>query len=424
MPRRGSTTSLERVSAVRGQGPLRAEGPARLSKDPRDALVVAYVRTPFGRYGGALAHVRPDDLAAHVIRAVLERAGIDGTLVSEVVFGASNQAGEDNRNVARMAALLAGLPETTPGITVNRLCGSGLEAVNDAARRIRSGEADVVVAGGVESMSRAPWVTLKPSEAFPRGERTLVDTVLGWRLVNPRMSELGYHPISLGETAENVCAQQDVTREVQDAYAARSQERYARANADGFIAGEIVPVGDVAEDEHPRADSTVERLAKLKPAFRSGGSVTAGNSSGINDGGAALVIMSREAAGRHGLRPLGRVVASASAGVHPDVMGLGPIPAVRRLAERTGIAPDRYDAIELNEAFAAQVIPCMRELGLPEERTNPNGGAIAIGHPIGASGARLAGTLLRELERRGGRYGLATMCIGVGQGLATLFERE
>ncbi len=395
-----------------------------MTGDPRDALVVAYVRTPFGRYGGALAHVRPDDLAAHVIRAVLERAGIEGTLVSEVVFGASNQAGEDNRNVARMAALLAGLPETTPGVTVNRLCGSGLEAVNDAARRIRSGEADVVVAGGVESMSRAPWVTLKPSEAFPRGERTLVDTVLGWRLVNPRMSDLGYHPISLGETAENVCAQQDVTREEQDAYAARSQERYARAKADGFIAGEIVPVGDVAEDEHPRADSTVERLAKLKPAFRSGGSVTAGNSSGINDGAAALVIMSREAAGRLGLRPLGRVLASASAGVHPDVMGLGPIPAVRRLVERTGIAPDRYDAIELNEAFAAQVIPCMRELGLPEGRTNPNGGAIAIGHPIGASGARLAGTLLRELERRGGRYGLATMCIGVGQGLATLFERE
>lgn len=395
-----------------------------MSKDPRDALVVGYVRTAFGRYGGALAHLRPDDLAAHVIRAVLERAGIDGTLVSEVVFGASNQAGEDNRNVARMAALLAGLPESTPGVTVNRLCGSGLEAVNDAARRIRAGEADVVVAGGVESMSRAPWVMLKPSEAFPRGERTLVDTVLGWRLVNPRMSELGYHPVTLGETAENVCVQEGVSREEQDVYAARSQERYARAKAEGFFTGEIVPVGEATLDEHPRADSTVERLAKLKPAFRSGGSVTAGNSSGINDGAAALVIVSRETAGRLGLRALGRVVASASAGVHPDVMGLGPIPAVRRLAERTGIPVDRYDAIELNEAFAAQVIPCIRELGLSEERTNPNGGAIAIGHPIGASGARLAGTLLRELERRGGRYGLATMCIGVGQGLATLFERE
>jgi len=395
-----------------------------MSSDPRDALVVGYVRTPFGRYGGALAQVRPDDLAAHVIRAVLDRAGIDGAEVSEVVFGASNQAGEDNRNVGRMAALLAGLPDATPGVTVNRLCGSGLEAVNDAARRIRSGEADVVVAGGVESMSRAPWVMLKPSEAFPRGERTLVDTVLGWRLVNPRMSELGYHPISLGETAENVCVQKGVPREEQDAYAARSQERYARAKADGFFAGEIVAVGELAEDEHPRADSTAEKLARLKPAFISGGTVTAGNSSGINDGAAALVLMSRARAGGLGLRALGRVVASASAGVHPDVMGLGPIPAVRRLADRSGIAPDRCDAIELNEAFAAQVIPCIRELGLPEDRTNPNGGAIAVGHPIGASGARLAGTLLRELERRGGRYGIATMCIGVGQGLATLFERE
>ena len=395
-----------------------------MSKDPRDALIVGYLRTPFGRYGGALAHVRPDDLAAHVVRAVLERSGVQAAAVDEVVFGASNQAGEDNRNVARMAALLAGLPETTPGVTVNRLCGSGLEAVSDAARRIRSGEADVVVAGGVESMSRAPWVLLKPSEAFPRGERTLVDTVLGWRLVNPRMSELGYHPISLGETAENVCAEQGVSREEQDAYAARSQTRYAKAKADGFFAGEIVPVGEVVEDEHPRADSTLAKLAKLKPAFRSGGTVTAGNSSGINDGAAALVVVSREKAASLGLRPLGRVVASASAGVHPDVMGLGPIPAVRKLAQRTGLAIGRLDAVELNEAFAAQVIPCIRELGLPEDRTNPNGGAIAIGHPIGASGARLAGTLLRELERRGGRYGVATMCIGVGQGLATLFERE
>ncbi len=394
------------------------------SKDPRDALVVGYVRTPFGRYGGALAHVRPDDLAAHVIRAVLERVGIDGAEVNEVVFGASNQAGEDNRNVARMAVLLAGLPETTPGVTVNRLCGSGLEAVNDAARRIRSGEADVVVAGGVESMSRAPWVRLKPSEAFPRGERTVVDTVLGWRLVNPRMSELGYQPISLGETAENVRADKGITREEQDAYAARSQERYAHAKADGFFAGEIVPVGDVAEDEHPRSDSTIEKLARLKPAFRDGGTVTAGNSSGINDGAAALVVVSREKAASLGLRPLGRVVSSASAGLHPDVMGLGPIHAVRKLLQRTGLVADGLDTIELNEAFAAQVIPCLRELGLPEDRTNPNGGAIAIGHPIGASGARLGGTLLRELERHGGRYGIATMCIGVGQGLATLFERE
>ncbi len=345
-------------------------------------MVLGYVRTPVGRYGGALAQVRADDLASHVIRAVLERTDIGDDQVDEVVFGASNQAGEDNRNVGRMAALLAGLPDSVPGVTVNRLCGSGLEAVNDAARRIKDGEADVVIAGGVESMTRAPQVTLKPSEAFPRGERVLYDTTLGWRLVNPRMVDLGYHPISLGETAEN------------------------------------------DEDEHPRTDSTVEKLAKLKPAFKNDGTVTAGNSSGINDGAAALIIASREKAEELGLRALGRVVAAASAGVHPDYMGLGPIPAVRRLVARTGIAPDECDAIELNEAFAAQVIPCIRALHLPDDRTNPNGGAIAIGHPIGMSGARLAGTVLRELERRGGHYGIATMCIGVGQGLATLFERE
>jgi len=396
--------------------------------DDRDAVVLGYVRTPFGRYGGVLALVRPDDLAAHVVRCVLERTGVTGSEVDEVVLGASNQAGEDNRNVARMAALLAGLPTGTPGVTVNRLCGSGLEAVNDAARRIRQGEADLVIAGGVESMSRAPWVMLKPSEAFPRGERVVVDTYLGWRLVNPKMIELGYHPISLGETAENVCAQEGIPREEQDAYAARSQQRYAKGKADGFFAGEIVaidtPGGSVSEDEHPRPDSTPEKLAKLKPAFRKGGTVTAGNSSGINDGAAALVVASRAKAKALGIRPLGRVVAAATAGVHPDYMGLGPVPAVRKLVERSGVAVDRCDAIELNEAFAAQVIPVMKQLSLPDDRTNPNGGAIAIGHPIGASGARLAGTLLRELERRRGRYGIATACIGVGQGIATLFERE
>jgi acetyl-CoA acetyltransferase family protein len=327
-----------------------------------------------------------------------------------------------------MAALLAGLPESVPGITLNRLCGSGLEAVNDAARRVRAGEADIVIAGGVESMTRAPHVALKPSEAFPRGERVLADTTLGWRLVNPRMVDLGYHPISLGDTAENVCVKEHVDRAEQDAYAARSQERYARAKADGFFSGEIQSVHNgkelVTEDEHPRPDSTIEKLGKLKPAFRDGGTVTAGNSSGVNDGAAALIVAAREKAESLGLRALGRVVASASAGVHPDYMGLGPIPAVRKLVERTRITPAECDAIELNEAFAAQVIPCVRALDLPEDRTNPNGGAIAIGHPIGASGARLAGTLLRELERRGGRYGIATMCIGVGQGLATLFERE
>ena len=399
-----------------------------MSTHPRDAVIVGYVRTPFGRYAGALASLRPDDLASHVIRAVLERTDAGDSEIDEVVFGAGNQSGEDNRNVGRMASLLAGLPETVPGVTVNRLCGSGLEAVNDAARRIRAGEADLVVAGGVESMTRAPLVTLKPSEAFPRGERVLADTTLGWRLVNPRMNDLGYHPISLGETAENVSVKEQVGRAEQDSYAARSQDRYARAKAAGFFAGEIQPVHNgkelISEDEQPRPDSSVEKLGKLKPAFKENGTVTAGNSSGINDGAAALLIAAREKARALGLRPLGRVVASASAGVHPDYMGLGPIPAVRRLVERTGVRVAEYDAIELNEAFAAQVIPCMRALGLSEDRTNPNGGAIAIGHPIGASGARLAGTLLRELERRDGRYGVATMCIGVGQGLATLFERE
>ena len=399
-----------------------------MSLHPRDALVLGYVRTPFGRYGGALSAIRPDDLAAHVIRAVIDRTDLRDDAIDEVVFGASNQAGEDNRNVGRMALLLAGLPESVPGVTVNRLCGSGLEAVNDAARRIRAGEAELVIAGGVESMTRAPLVTLKPSEAFPRGERVLADTTLGWRLVNPRMLDLGYHPISLGQTAENVAKQEHIGRAEQDAYAARSQERYARAKSAGFFTGEVQSVHNgkelISEDEQPRPDSSLEKLGKLKPAFKENGTVTAGNSSGINDGAAALLIASREKARALGLRPLGRIVASASAGVHPDYMGLGPIPAVRKLVQRTGIAPALYDAIELNEAFAAQVIPCIRELGLPDDRTNPNGGAIAIGHPIGASGARLAGTLLRELERRQGRYGIATMCIGVGQGLATLFERE
>jgi 3-oxoadipyl-CoA thiolase len=399
-----------------------------MSAHPRDAMILGYVRTPIGRYGGALSSIRPDDLASHVIRAVIDRTDVRDDAIDEVVFGASNQAGEDNRNVARMAALLAGLPETVPGVTVNRLCGSGLEAVNDAARRIRDGEADLVIAGGVESMSRAPYVQLKPSEAFPRGERVLADTTLGWRLVNPRMVDLGYHPISLGETAENVAKEKNIGRAEQDAYAALSQQRYARAKAAGFWSGEIQAVHNgkdlVSEDEHPRADTSVEKLARLKPAFKENGTVTAGNSSGINDGAAALLIGSREKARALGLRALGRIVASASAGVHPDYMGLGPIPAVRKLVGRTKVAPRECDAIELNEAFAAQVIPCIRELELPDDRTNPNGGAIAIGHPVGASGARLAGTLLRELERRDGRYGIATMCIGVGQGLATLFERE
>jgi 3-oxoadipyl-CoA thiolase len=399
-----------------------------MSRSPRDAVILGYVRTPIGRYGGGLAAVRPDDLASHVIRAVLERSDIGDKDVDEVVFGDTNQAGEDNRNVARMALLLAGLPESVPGVTVNRLCGSGLEAVNDAARRIRDGEADIVIAGGVESMSRAPLVALKPSEAFPRGDRVMYDTTLGWRMVNPRMADLGYHPISLGETAENVRIKEHVDRDAQDEFALRSQKRYAKAKAEGFFVGEIQAVHNgkelLSDDEHPRPDVTLDRLAKLKPAFREGGTVTAGNSSGINDGAAALLVASRERAKALGLRPLGRVIASASAGVHPDYMGLGPIPAVRRLVERTRVTVDECDVIEINEAFAAQVIPCMRALGFPEDRTNPNGGAIALGHPVGMSGARLAGTALRELERRGGRYAIATMCIGVGQGLATLLERE
>ncbi len=399
-----------------------------MSQHPRDAVILGYVRTPIGRYGGTLATIRPDDLASHVVRAVLERTNVADAEVDEVVFGATNQAGEDNRNIGRMAALLAGLPDTVPGVTLNRLCGSGLEAVNDAARRIRAGEADIVVAGGVESMTRAPLVMLKPSEAFPRGERIVYDTTIGWRMTNPRMIDLGYHPIGLGETAENVCVQEHVSREDQDAYALRSQQRYAKAKESGFFKGEIQPVNNgkelVSDDEHPRPDVTLEKLAKLRPAFKKDGTVTAGNSSGINDGAAALLVGSREKASALGLRPLGRVVASASAGVHPDYMGLGPIPAVRKLIERTRVTVDECDVIELNEAFAAQALPCIRQLGLPEDRTNPNGGAIAIGHPIGMSGARLAGTALRELERRRGRYAIATLCIGVGQGLATLFERE
>ncbi|HYR92987.1 MAG TPA: acetyl-CoA C-acyltransferase [Methylomirabilota bacterium] len=399
-----------------------------MNQDPRDALVIGYLRTPFGRYGGGLAAIRPDDLASHVIRAVLERTDMGDSEVDEVVFGASNQAGEDNRNLGRMAALLAGLPEDVPGITVNRLCGSGLEAVNDAARRIRSGEADVVIAGGAESMTRAPLVTLKPSEAFPRGERVLADTTLGWRLVNPRMVDLGYHPISLGETAENVRIQENVSRAAQDEWALRSQQRYAKAKASGFFTAEIQSVHNgkelITEDEHPRPDSSLEKLAKLKPAFKENGTVTAGNAAGINDGAAALLMMSRVKAKLLKLPALGRVLASASAGVHPDYMGLGPIAAVAKLTARTRIEPDQYDVVELNEAFAAQVIPCLRQIGLPEDRTNVNGGAIAIGHPIAASGARLAGTALRELARRNGRYALVTMCIGVGQGLATIFERE
>ncbi len=404
------------------------------SRDPaRTPVVVDGLRTPFGRYGGALSGVRPDDMAAHVIRAVLDRNGVGAALVDDVILGAANQAGEDNRNVGRMAALLADLPVSVPGQTVNRLCGSGLQAVVSAAHAIAFGDGSLFVAGGVESMSRAPFVMAKPSAAFPRGEQTLYDTTLGWRFTNPRLADR-YYPYSMGETAENVVERCAVSREEQDAFALESQRRWAAADAAGRFADEVVPIevpagrrGEtrtVDRDEHPRPETTAEELARLRPAFRrdASGSVTAGNASGINDGAAALLVTTEARARELGLRPMARLVASAVAGVDPATMGLGPIPATRLAHERAGLQVSDLDLVELNEAFAAQAIPCMRELGLDAERTNVNGGAIAIGHPLGASGARLAATLLHEMRRRGSRYGLATMCIGVGQGIAAVFE--
>jgi len=386
------------------------------------AVVLSAVRTPIGRYGGALAHVRPDDLAAVAIAAAVERAGIDPGSVDDVYFGCANQAGEDNRNVARMAVLLAGLPDTVAGVTLNRLCASGLSAVVSASHAIMAGDADVVIAGGVESMSRAPLVMAKPEAAFPRGNQTVWDTTLGWRFPNPRHEEM--FPLeSMGETGENVADRYGVSREKQDAFALRSQQRWAKANAAGRFADELVPVGDVAVDEHPRPQSSSDALAGLKPAFRPGGSVTAGNASGINDGAAALVITSEEKARELGVEPLGAFVGSAVAGVDPRFMGIGPIPAVRKLLARTGIEASQLDLVELNEAFASQSLAVVRELGLDEEKVNVNGGAIALGHPLGMSGARLVVSLLHELRRRGGHYGLATMCVGVGQGMAALFER-
>ena len=380
--------------------------------------MIAAVRTPVGRYGGALAGIRPDDLAALVIRAAVERAGVDPDEIEDVYLGCANQAGEDNRNVARMAALLADLPESVAGVTVNRLCASGLSAVVGACHAIAAGDGDLFVAGGVESMSRAPLVTAKPDAAFPRGDRTLYDSTLGWRFPNPRLAER--FPLeTMGETGENVAERWGITRAEQDAFALRSQQRWAAAE----LSEELVAVGELARDEHPRPDTTAERLAALKPAFREGGTVTAGNSSGLNDGAAALVLASEEKARLLGAQPLGTFVASAVAGVDPRVMGIGPIPAVRKLLDRVGLAVADLDVVELNEAFASQSLAVIRELGLDEEKVNPNGGAIAIGHPLGMSGARLAVTLLHELRRRGGRYGVATMCVGVGQGQAALFER-
>jgi 3-oxoadipyl-CoA thiolase len=386
------------------------------------AVVVSAVRTPIGRYGGALSGARPDDLAGVAIAAAVERAGIDGGAVDDVYFGCANQAGEDNRNVARMGALLAGLPDSVAGVTLNRLCASGLSAVVSACHAVLAGDAGVVVAGGVESMSRAPLVMAKPDAAFPRGNQTVWDTTLGWRFPNTRLEEL--FPLeSMGETGENVAERWGVSREDQDAFAVRSQERWAAANAAGRFEDELVPVGDVTVDEHPRPQTTVEALAKLKPAFRQDGTVTAGNASGINDGAAALVVMSEERASELGIEPLGAFVGSAVAGVDPRVMGVGPVPAVRKLLERSGVRVDELDLVELNEAFASQSLAVVRELGLDPDRVNVNGGAIALGHPLGMSGARLVVSLLHELRRRDGRYGLATLCVGVGQGVAALFER-
>ncbi len=387
----------------------------------RDVVVVDAVRTPIGRYGGALATVRPDDLAARVIEAIVSRSGIDPARIEDVFFGAANQSGEDNRNVARMAALLAGLPVEVAGATINRLCGSSLQAINSAAHAIAWGELDVAIAGGVESMTRAPFVQLKAEKPFARAPE-IYDTTIGWRMINPRMQER-YPPISLGHTAENVARQYAITREEQDRFAYHSQLRAKAAIERGVFAEELVPVGDVQADEHPRPDTTLEGLAKLKPAFHPEGTVTAGNSSGINDGAAALLLADARSAEQLGLKPMARIVATATAGVHPDVMGLGPIPASRKALKRAALRMDDIDLVEINEAFASQSIACLRDLEIDPEKSNPNGGAIALGHPLGASGARIATTLLHELRRRGARYGLATMCIGVGQGITTIFER-
>jgi len=402
-----------------------------LHRAVREAWIVSAVRTPIGRYGGALRSVRPDDLAAVAIGAAVQRAGIDPALIDDVILGNANGAGEENRNVARMAALLAGFPVEVAGQTVNRLCGSGLQAINAAAHAIMVGDGDVFVAGGVESMTRAPWAMLKPESGYERGEHQLVDTTLGWRFTNPRLAA-AHQPFSMGETGENVAQQWGVSREEQDAFALRSQQRTAAAVAAGRFAEQLVPVtvpgahGEapvvVDRDEHPRADTSAAALARLRPAFREGGSVTAGNSSGINDGAAALVLVEADRARALGLRPLARVVSSAVVGVDPAVMGIGPVPAVRRALSRAGLTVGDLDLVELNEAFASQSVACVRELGIDESRANVNGGAIALGHPLGMSGARLMTMLVHELRRTGGRYGLAAMCIGVGQGIATVVE--
>ena len=393
-----------------------------------DAYILEAVRTPIGRAGGALAEVRPDDLAAAAIRGLLDRAAIPADRIDDVILGCANQAGEDNRNVARMAALLAGLPVEVPGQTVNRLCGSGLQAAASAAHAIRAGEGDVFVAGGVESMTRAPYVVLKPGKAWDRSP-TMADTTVGWRFTNPRMR--ADWTISLGQTAERVAECYGITRREQDEFAAESQRRAQEALAANVFAEELVPVETrregkvhlVDRDEPPRKGITADGLAKLPPAFVEGGTVTAGSSSGINDGAAALAVVSAEAAEALGRRPLARILATAVAGVDPSVMGIGPVPASRKALTRAGLAGEQLDLIELNEAFASQSLACIRELKLDPARVNVYGGAIALGHPLGASGARILATLVHALRRTGGRYGLATMCIGVGQGIAMVVER-
>jgi 3-oxoadipyl-CoA thiolase len=393
-------------------------------------VIVDAVRTPIGRYGGALSSIRPDDLAARAIEASMARTGVDPADIEDVVFGCTNAAGEDNRNVARMGLLLAGLPMETPGVTVNRLCASGLEAVNQAARAINVGEGDLLLAGGVESMTRSPMVGLKPDRAFPRGGIDLVDTTIGWRFINPRMAER-YSTESMGETAENVAERYDVSREDQDAFALESHKRALAAQEAGRFDDELTtvdapqPKGEaitIHADEGPRPDTTLERLAGLRPLFREGGSVTAGNASPLNDAAACLLLASAEKARELGKEPLARIVSTGAAGVDPGYMGIGPIPATRKALERAGLTMADIDLVELNEAFASQALACARELEIPHDRLNVNGGAIALGHPLGCSGARLIGTLAHELRRRGGRYGVATMCIGVGQGLATVIE--
>jgi 3-oxoadipyl-CoA thiolase len=395
-----------------------------------DAYVIDALRTPIGRYGGALANSRPDDLAAHVVREAVERNGLPEQDVSDVYFGCTNQAGEDNRNVARMASLLAGLPVEVPGVTVNRLCASGLEAVNQAARALRLGDGDLLLAGGVESMTRAPLAMPKPDRSFPRGNQVVYDTTIGWRFTNPRMEEL-YSTEAMGETAENVAERYGIARERQDVFAFDSHRRAIAAAEAGRFDDEIVPIPvpqpkgnpvSVHADEGPRADTSPEKLARLRPAFRADGTVTAGNSSSLNDGAACLVLASEERARQLGKEPLARIVSVGVAGVDPGYMGVGPVPATRQALERAGLEIDDIDLVELNEAFAAQVLACTDELGIPHEKLNVNGGAIALGHPLGCSGARILTTLVWELRRRGARYGLATMCIGVGQGCATIVE--